>query len=304
MDLGVQVAHPYPMLGQIVAEILRHALGECGHQHPLVLAGPHTNFAQQVIHLAVCGSHLNDGIQHTGGADHLFDHLVLALGQLPGARGGADEDGLGGLLPELLSLKGPVVGGTGKAKTMLNQHLLAALVAVVHGLQLGAGDMAFIHHQQPVLGEVINQTFRRRSRRAAGQMAGIIFDPVAIAHLFQHLQVIGGALFEALGLQQTALFVEQIEALTQFAADGLDGLLQPIFRGNEVLGWIDINAFQTLKDFTAGGIDITNRLDVFAKQFDTNQTILIGRTNLQHITTNPKTTTADLNIIAAILIID
>ena len=31
-------------------------------------------------------------------------------------------------------------------------------------------------------------------------MAGIIFDTVAITHLFQHLQVIGGALFEALGL--------------------------------------------------------------------------------------------------------
>ena len=292
------------MLGQIVAEILRHALGEGGHQHPLILAGPQTNFSQQVIHLAVCGSHLNDGIQHTGGADHLLDHLVLALGQLPGARGRADEDGLGGLLPEFLGLEGPVVGGTGETEAVLNQHLLAALVAVVHGLQLGAGDMAFIHHQQPVLGEVINQTFRRRSSRAAGQMAGIIFDTVAIAHLFQHLQVIGGALFEALGLQQTALFVEEIEALTQFAANGLDSFIQAIFRGNEVLGWVDINAFQTLKNFTAGGIDITNRLDIIAKQLNSNQTILIGRTNLQHITTNPKTTTADLNIIAAILVID
>ena len=40
---------------------------------------------------------------------------------------------------------------------MLDQHLLAGLVAVVHRLQLRAGDVALVHDQQPVVGEIINQ---------------------------------------------------------------------------------------------------------------------------------------------------
>ena len=50
---------------------------------------------------------------------------------------------------------------------MLNQHLLAGLVAVVHRLQLAAGDVGFIHHQKPILGEIIDQALGRRAGFAA-----------------------------------------------------------------------------------------------------------------------------------------
>jgi hypothetical protein len=39
VDLGVQVAHPHPLLEQVVGEVLGHLLGERGDQHPLVALG-------------------------------------------------------------------------------------------------------------------------------------------------------------------------------------------------------------------------------------------------------------------------
>ena len=195
VDFGVEIAHLHAIFGQVIGEVLGHALGQCGDQHPFFFVGPLPDFAKQVIDLALGGTHLHDRIKHAGGADHLLDNLALALGHFPIARGGADKDRLLGLFPELIALERPVVGGRGQAEAVLNEHLLARLVAVVHGLQLGAGDVAFIDHQQPVLGEVINQAFGRRAGRPASQVAGVVFNAIAIAHLLEHLQVVGGALF-------------------------------------------------------------------------------------------------------------
>ena len=83
---------------------------------------------------------------------------------------------------------------------MLDQHLFTGLIAVVHRLQLTASDVALIHHQQPVVGEIIDQALRWRAGRAAGQMAGVVLHTVAVTHLLQHLEVVGGALLQALSL--------------------------------------------------------------------------------------------------------
>ena len=101
VDLGVQVTHPYPILGQIVGEIFGHALGERGDDHPLVFVGPDADLTQQIIHLAFRGAHFHDRIEHPGGPNHLLHHLAVALLQLPVAWGRTHKDGLGGLLPEL-----------------------------------------------------------------------------------------------------------------------------------------------------------------------------------------------------------
>ena len=300
----MEVAHLHAIFGQVIGEVFGHALGQGGDQHPLLFVGPLADFAEQIIHLALGGTHLHDRIEHAGGANHLLHDLALALGHLPGARSGANKDRLLGLLPELIALERPVIGGRGQAEAVLNQHLLAGLVAVVHGLQLGAGDMAFIHHQQPILREVIDQAFRRGAGGPASQVAGVVFDAVAIAHLLEHLQVVGGALLQPLGLQQTTFPVEQVEPVMQLAANLRDRPLQPLLGGHKVLGGIDVNRVETLQDLTGGGIDIADRFDLIAKQLNPHQTILIGRTDLEHIATHAETATGDFQVVTGVLVIN
>ena len=61
---------------------------------------------------------------------------------------------------------------------MLNQHLLAGLITAVHRLKLRAGDVALVHDQQPIVGEVIDQALGGVPF-TAGQMTGVVLHPVA-----------------------------------------------------------------------------------------------------------------------------
>ena len=187
---------------------------------------------------------------------------------------------------------------------MLNQHALAGLVAVVHRLQLGAGDVGLVHHQQPVLGEVIDQAFRRGPRLPASEMARIVLDAVAVTDLLEHLEVVGGALLQALGLQQLALLIEDIEALPQFRANGLDRVLQALLGGHEVLGRIDADGLQALEDFTGGGVHVADGLDLIAEELDPHQAVFIGGPDLEHITPHPEASAGDFEVVAGVLVVD
>ena len=299
----MQIAHPHAVLGQVVGEVFGHALGERGHQHPLLLLGPHADLAEQVVHLAVGGAHLHDWIQHTGGPDHLLHHLAIALLQLPVAGGGAHKNALARLLPELLPLERPVVGGRRQPEAVLDQHLLPTLIAVVHRLQLAAGDVGFVDHQQPVVGEVVDQAFRRCAGGTASQMAGVVLHAVAVAHLLQHLQVVGGALLQPLGLQQPALAIEQIEALAQFGADRLDRIGQTLLGGHEVFGRVDVDRLQALQDLAGGGVHVADRLHLVAEQLDAHQPIFVGRADLEHVAAHAEAAAGDLHIVAGILVV-
>ena len=51
VDVRVQVADPDAHVGEVLGEVLRHALGEGGHQHPLLGRGALAHLLEQVLHL-------------------------------------------------------------------------------------------------------------------------------------------------------------------------------------------------------------------------------------------------------------
>ena len=64
--------------------------------------------------------------------------------------------------------------------------------------------MAFVDDDQRVVGQVVEQRRRRRTRRAAGQMARVVLDAVAVADLPDHLEVEHRPLVQPLRLEQLA----------------------------------------------------------------------------------------------------
>ena len=134
-------------------------------------------------------------------------------------------------------------------------------------------------------------------------MARVILDAIAVAHLFEHLEVVGGALLQALGLQQAALAIEVIKPLAQFRADRLDRIGQPLLGRHKVLGRVDVDGLQALEDLASGGIHVANRLHLIAKQFDPHQPIFVGRADLEHIAAHPETAPGDLHVVAGVLVV-
>ena len=86
--------------------------------------------------------------------------------------------------------------------------------------------MAFVGEDEGVVGQIFEQGRRRLAGLAAGEPARIILDAGAGAGGLDHLEVEGGALLEALRLQQLPRAHEIVEAPAQLVLDALDRLQQ------------------------------------------------------------------------------
>ena len=204
LDVGVQVAHAHAEVVVVLGQVLGHALGERRDQHALALRGAHADLREQVVHLALHRAHLDPGVDQAGGADHLLDHHAARLLQLVGPGRRRDVDHLAEPLLELLEAERPVVERRGQAEAVLDERLLALLVAVVHPAHLRDRLVRLVDHHQHVLRQVVEQRRRRLAGLAAGEVARVVLDAVAVAGLAQHLEVEHGALVEPLRLEQLA----------------------------------------------------------------------------------------------------
>ena len=136
---------------------------------------------------------------------------------------------------------------------------------MVHAAHLGDGLVALVAHQQEVVGEVVEEGRRRLPRGAAGEVARVVLDAVAVADLLQHLEVEAGALLQALALQQLALGLQHGEALGELGPDPLDGRLQPVLGGDVVGLGVDGDAVHLLEDVAAQHVEAGDALDLVAE---------------------------------------
>ena len=143
VDVMVHIAHLDTCALEVGGQILGHTLGEGRHKNPLVPGGAGVDFADEVINLPFHRADLNHWVQQSGGPDNLF-HNLSRPGALVFPGGGGDIDNLVDPLFKFLKFQRPVVEGAGKAEAILHQGVFAGAVAVVHGPDLGQGDVALI----------------------------------------------------------------------------------------------------------------------------------------------------------------
>ena len=91
--------------------------------------------------------------------------------------------------------------------------------------------MGFIDDNQGIVGQVLEQRRRRLSRGAPRQVARVVLDAGAIAQLADHLDIVPGALLQALRFDQFIILLELLESLGQFLLDVLHRTQQDIARG-------------------------------------------------------------------------
>ena len=96
--------------------------------------------------------------------------------------------------------------------------------------------MGLIHKQQEIPGKVVDQGKGGFPWLAAVQIAGIVLDPLAEPHLLHHLDVVVGALFNPLSLQQLVLRPEMSDSFLQIQPDLLHRPFQVLLAGDVVGG--------------------------------------------------------------------
>ena len=151
VDVAVQVAHPHAGLLQVVGEVLGHALGERGDQHPLaLLARPLTDLAEQVVDLALDRADLDHRIDQAGGPDDLLDHDALesCSSYSPGVADTRDHPRH--QRHELVEAERPVVERRRQPEAVLDQRLLAGAIAVEHPADLRQRHVRLVDHDEEV----------------------------------------------------------------------------------------------------------------------------------------------------------
>ena len=301
VDVRMQVAHADAVLVEVLGQILGHALGQGGDQHPFLPLDPQVDLRQQVVDLGGRRPQLDLGVHQPRRAHHLLDHLAAVL-LLVIPRRGRNEHRLRRQGFPLLEAQGSVVQRRGQAKAVFHQGFLARAVALVHAADLRHRNMAFVDEQQAVLRQVFEQGRRRFARRSAGQVARIVLDAAAIAQLHHHLDVVVHPLLETLHLHQLVQRLQLRQALVEFDLDLFDGLENGLARRNVMGLGIDGHALDPLHDLAGQRVEMTELLDLVVEQLDADRFPLrVGRMDLDHIAAHAVAAAREVHVVARVL---
>src|SRR5207244_11534567 len=117
----------------------------------------------------------------------------------------------------------PIVERRQEPEPVVDERLLARPVALVHAAELRNGLMRLVDEDREILGEVIEQRERVRSRSPAFEDPRVVLDPVAEAEFLEHLEVVFGALADAVRLEQPVLGLELLDLLLELVPNLVDG---------------------------------------------------------------------------------
>ncbi|MNG03596.1 hypothetical protein D3C84_866850 [compost metagenome] len=131
--------------------------------------------------------------------------------------------------------------------------------------------MGFVDHQQGVVRQVVVEGRWRRTGRAPGEVARVVFDAVAVAQLEDHLQVETGALLQALRLHQFIVGAQVFQAFLQFDLDALDGVHQGFPWRHVVAFRVEGETRQFADDLARQRIEGRQAFHLVVEQFDANR---------------------------------
>ena len=286
-------------------KILGHALGQRGHEHAGAFRDGRAAFREQIIDLALHRPHVRHRVDQAGRPDDLLgEHARRAL-HLPGPRRRADEHGQRPEPLPLLELERAVVDAGRKPEAELGQDGFPRVVAALHAADLRHRDVALVHDQQRVLGQVFEQRRRRIARPAARQIPGIVLDAFAGAGRLHHLDVERRALLQAFGFEQFSFRRELLQAFLQLDLDVADRLAECRARRYVMAVGVDRDPVQLFGLLAGQRIELLDRFDLVAEQHHAPGAVLVvARMNVDRLAAHPKRAALKRGVVAAVLQFD
>ena len=201
-------------------------------------------------------------------------------------------------------VSGRLSSALGRRKPKSTRVCLRERSPWIHAAHLRDRLVAFVDHQQEVVGEIFEQGRRRVAGGAAGEMTGIVLDAVAVADLAQHLEVEAGALLEALRLQELALVGQLGQPLGQLQLDPLDRPLEALAGGDVVGLGEEADPVHLLQHLAAQRVEAADALDLVAEVLDTDAHVLGSGQDLKDVATHPEGAVEEVELGALILHVD
>ncbi len=262
--------------------------------------GAVADFGEQVVDLAFDGADFDFGIDETSGPDDLFDDDSSRARELIGAGRGGDVDGLVDAVLELLEFERTVVARRGQAEAVVDEVLLAALVAEPHAVHLRNGGVAFVDEEQEIAGEVIEERGRGFAGQTAGEVARVVLDAMAVAHGLDHFEIEARALMNALRFDHAAFGFKPGHPFVELGDDGINGRGLALGLDDVVALRIDGQARVLLLHGAEEGIDLRERFDLVAEELDAVGSFVVGGEDFDDVAADAKGAAAKVDVVALV----
>ena len=201
-----------------------------------------------------------------------------------------------------LEAQRPVVEAGRQPEAELGQRRFAPEVAPEHAADLRHGDVAFVHEDQRVVGQVFEQRRRRLARQAAREPARIILDAVAGAGRLDHLDVELRALLQPLRFQQPAGGVEALKLLLQLLLNAHDRLVQRRLRRHIVRIRVNLHQREVLRLLARERVELGDAFHLVAEHGDApGAVLLVGREQFDGVAAHPEIAAREADIVALVL---
>ena len=126
--------------------------------------------------------------------------------------------------------------------------------------------MAFIGKNDGIVGNKLEQGWRRLAWRTSSEVARIILNPIAHPSRLEHFKIEFCPLLEALRFEKLAFLFHLLEADDQLIFDPMDRLLQCGARRDVMRIGIDADLIHFARFLPSQRIKFGDRLEFFAKK--------------------------------------
>ena len=230
----------------------------------------------------------------------MFDDYAGGFCEFVGAGSCGDVDDLAGSGLELFEAEGAVVHCAGQAEAVVDEVLFAGAVTVPHAVELRDGYVGFVDEEEVVVGEVIQECGWGFAGKTAGEVAGVVFDAVAVAYGLDHFQIEAGALVDALGFDETALGFEFFLPPLHLFEDGGDGGALALGLNDVVRLGVDGKAGVFLADGAEERVDLGEGVDFVAEELDAVGVFVVGGVDLDDVAADAEGAAAEVDVVAVV----
>ncbi len=207
-------------------------------------------------------------------------------------------------LEELVEAQRPVVERRREAEAVVDERLLARAVALVHPADLRHRLVRLVDEDQHVLREVVEQRERVRARRATLEDPRVVLDPGAEPELLHHLEVVLGALPQAVRLEHLPLALEHLEPLLELVADVDDRALDRRARRDVLRRRPDRDVVELREHLARQRIEVRDRLHLVAEEGDAVRGLLVRRLDLEHVALHPEAPATEHRVVPRVHRVD
>ena len=172
---------------------------------------------------------------------------------------------------------------------------------MIHPANLRHALVALVDHHERVRWQVVEQRRWRLARRALRQVPRVVFNPVAVANLPDHLEVEHRPLVQALRFQHLATALEVPAPFFEFGLDGDDRLLQTLPAGDEVRLGKHGRAFMTPQRLPRERVERGEFVDLIPEQSDPQRELFVRWIHLDDVAADPERAARELVVVALVL---